>query len=193
MKLLRKVDSIEVKRCFVISDFIAKQKNIDKEFLNKLNKTKDIILGLPETMLDKFIKGAWKKRLRSYNTLKWYVGIATIDEIGVWKWAGDLPVSWTRGSLEETAYLVEHALKENSQKTTKRFQTTIPRILKNSLNMIQKEKYLLPIIIPGGVIRKGLKRMKGDIDDGCMRSIALALSGKKVIKAYIGVRKKNKS
>jgi hypothetical protein len=29
--------------------------------------------------------------------------------------------------------------------------------------------------------------MVGDIDDGCMRSIALAMSGKKSIKVYFGV------
>ena len=36
--------------------------------------------------------------------------------------------------------------------------------------------------------RKRLKRkMKGDIDDGCMRSIALTIKGAKTIKAYIGI------
>ena len=56
--------------------------------------------------------------------------------------------------------------------------------------MIQKEKYLFPVVLPGGTMgRKGLKKMKGDIDDGCMRSIALAISGKKKIKMYIGKKK----
>jgi len=32
--------------------------------------------------------------------------------------------------------------------------------------------------------------MKGDIDDGCMRSIAMAISGKKDITVYFGIPKK---
>jgi hypothetical protein len=39
--------------------------------------------------------------------------------------------------------------------------------------------------------RKRLKtKMKGDIDDGCMRSIALAISGRNPITVYFGVPKK---
>jgi hypothetical protein len=67
-------------------------------------------------------------------------------------------------------------------------------MLATNVEMLQGEKYLLPIIFKGGTGtrgRHGLKRiMKGDIDDGCMRSIALAVSGTKVIRVYIGFPKK---
>ena len=67
---------------------------------------------------------------------------------------------------------------------------------RNPRSEIQKEKYLLPIIFEGGKGTRGRKRlkrqMKGDIDDGCMRSIALTISGVDRIKAYIGIDKKAK-
>ena len=199
MKLLRQVKPIEVKRCFVISDYVSHQKYLkramqtkDKRaYLKSLKKAKRIILELPEMMLDMIIKGEWRKRFKLYSAMQWYIGVARIDEIGVWKKAGGLPLAWTRGSLEETSRLVAQALQKNPGKLAKRSKTAIPGILKNTLSIIQKEKYLFPIILKDGMIgRKGLKKMKGNIDDGCMRSIALAVSGKKTIKAYIGVRKK---
>lgn len=64
-------------------------------------------------------------------------------------------------------------------------------ILETNIDLIQDEKYLYPIVFKEGTGtngRKGLKKkMKGDIDDGCMRSIALAINGAKKIKVYFGV------
>lgn len=199
MKLLWQVKPVEVKRSFVIADFVSHNKYLkqatpkkDKEqYLKQLNKAKRVILELPEVMLDMIIKGEWKKRLKAYNTMHWYIGVAKTSEIGVWKKAGGLPLAWTRGSLADTACIVSEALQKNPKKLAKRSGIAIPGILRNTLSIIQKEKYLFPIILPGGTMgRKGLKKMRGDIDDGCMRSVALAVSGKKTIKAYIGVRKK---
>lgn len=201
MKLLKKVKPIEVKRCFVISDYVSHQKYLKRamkvenkqQYLKQLIKAKKVILELPEAMLDMIIKGEWAKRFKIYNTMEWYMGIVKTSEIGVWKKAGGLPLAWTRGSLEETGKFVTQAFQENSKKLTQCSKTAIPGILKNSLSVIQKEKYLFPIILPGGTIgRKGLKKMKGDIDDGCMRSIALAVSEKKIIKVYIGKKIKSK-
>lgn len=201
MKFIKKIKSIEVKRCFVISDFVSHQKYLKQamqvknkqQYLKQLAKAKKIILELPEAMLDMIIKGEWAKRFRIYKKMEWYLGIVETSEVGVWKKAGGLPLSWTHGSLEETAGFVAKAFQENSKKLTQRSKTAIPGILKNSLSVIQKEKYLFPIVLPGGAMgRKGLKKMKGDIDDGCMRSIALAVSGKKTIKVYIGKKIKSK-
>lgn len=195
MKIIRKVKPIEVKRCFVISDFVSHQKYTKKamrvqseqHYLKQLDKAKRVILELPEAMLDMIIKGEWKKRFNTYKMMEWYLAVVKTKEIGVWKKAGGLRLTWTYGSLEETASFVVKAFKENPKQLTQRSQTAIPGILKNSLSVIQKEKYLFPIVLPGGTMgRKGLKKMKGDIDDGCMRSIALAVSGKKTIKIYIG-------
>lgn len=186
---------MEVKRCFVISDYIAHQKYFKKgvkttnelEYFKQLVKVKMVIMKLPEMMLDMIIKGMDVKRFKAYKKMQWYMGIVKTNEVGVWKKAGGLRLAWTRGSLEETGRLVARALQEKSGQLSRRSRMAIPGILKNSLSIIQKEKYLLPIILTGSTrARKGLKKMNGDIDDGCMRSIALAVSGKKTIKAYIG-------
>jgi hypothetical protein len=201
MKLLRQVKPIEVKRCFVISDYVSHQKyskqtikvSSKKEYLQQLAKAKKVILELSEIMLDMIIKGEWAKRYKVYKTMEWYLGEVKVNEIGVWKRAGGLPLAWTEGSLKETGIFVKEALANNSKKLTQRSKTAIPGIIKNSIDIIQKEKYLFPIILPGGTMgRKGLKKMKGDIDDGCMRSIALAVNGKKTLKVYIGKKVKLK-
>jgi hypothetical protein len=117
-----------------------------------------------------------------------------VNEIGVWKKAGDLPLSWTNGSLKNTADKVRDALKENKKMLKKRARRAIRNMLETNIGILQSEKYLLPIIFKGGTGtcgRRGLKRvMRGDIDDGCMRSIALAVHGAKAIRAYIGFPKK---
>jgi len=181
MKLLQKVPALEVKRAFVISDRTKRQ---------NFTTAKKGVLRMSEAALDKILlRKNRSKRRDSYNKALWHIGTVKTNEVGVWKGAGGLPLKWTRGSLAETGRLVKSGLKNNSQLITDRAKTAIPGILKN-LSRVQKEKYLLPIILPGGSIaRRDLKRMRGDIDDGCMRSIALAVSGKKTIKAYIGKKK----
>lgn len=115
------------------------------------------------------------------------------SEVGVWRRAGKLPLDWTNGSLEETAKHVENALTKNSERLVSRAKHAVANILKINVNIIQKEKYLLPIIFKGGTGTKGRRRLKvkmaGDIDDGCIRSIALTINGAKKIKAYIGFPK----
>ena len=67
-------------------------------------------------------------------------------------------------------------------------------MLETNVGLIQSEKYLYPIVFKGGTGtngRKGLKKkMRGDIDDGCMRSIALVINGAKTIKVYFGTPRK---
>lgn len=61
--------------------------------------------------------------------------------------------------------------------------------------MEQKEKYLYPIVFKTDTGTKGRKRLKrkvkGDIDDGCMRSIAMAMFGRDPITVYYGIPKKS--
>jgi hypothetical protein len=110
--------------------------------------------------------------------------------VGLWHGGGGLPESWTRGSLKESANKLSHELKKVNSKYSKiRAFKVVPKII-NSKSIIQREKYLMPIILPGGAnstSRKGMLKMKGDIDDGCMRSLAFTISGDKKIKAYIGI------
>lgn len=203
MKLLKKVKTIEVKKVFVVSDLINGKKDGRKHlnfgsenvFTQKLKNVCRKVAKLKESQLDRIIGNGYKKRLVAYNNSKWYLGKVKTSEVGVWKKAGGLPLIWTKGSLSETAKKVKYALEHSPKLLKKRARYTIPDILKTNVHLLQKEKYLLPIIFKGGTGtrgRKQLKRqMKGDIDDGCMRSIALAVSGKKILRAYIGFPKRD--
>jgi hypothetical protein len=108
--------------------------------------------------------------------------------------AGGLPVRWTQGNLQQTAEYVSKTLNKNLKTLRSRSLTAIPGIIKTSLPLLQKEKYLLPIAFKSGTGTKGRSGLKqkveGDLDDGCMRSIALTVSGKKSIKIYFGIPKK---
>lgn len=204
MKILKPVRIIEVKRAFVVSDFISVKKGrrkhltfvSEKIFKQKLQRAKTKTVKLKESKLDKIINSRWKKRLVAYNNSNWYLGEVKISEVGVWKKAGELPLSWTKDSLSETAKRVKYALNNNPKLLKKRSRYGISNMLKTNINLLQKDKYLLPIIFKSGTGtngRKGLiKKLKGDIDDGSMRSIALSISGKKIIKAYIGFPKNYK-
>ncbi|MFA5841138.1 MAG: hypothetical protein WC847_02620 [Candidatus Paceibacterota bacterium] len=201
MKIIKPIKGIVVKRAFVVSDFISAKNNRRKYltlvpeniFLKKLKTAKKNALKLKESQLDRIIMNEYKKRLTAYDNSTWYLGEVKTSEVGVWKKAGGLPLSWTNGSLAETAKKVKHALANNPKLIKKRARYSIPNMLKTNIHLLQQEKYLLPIIFKGGTGTKGRKRlkkhMKGDIDDGCMRSIALAIKGKRTLKAYIGFPK----
>ncbi|MEI6280873.1 MAG: hypothetical protein WCP17_02650 [bacterium] len=203
MKILKKVKGIEVKRAFVVADFVSAKKDMRKHlgfvskdlFIGKLKNAKKKVNKLKEFQLDKIIKSEYKKRLVAYDNSKWFIGEVKINEVGVWKKAGGLPLPWTNTSLFETAKKVKYALKNNSKILKKRSRYSIPNMLKTNVHLLQKEKYLFPIIFESGTGtrgRRGLKKQtKYDIDDGCMRSVALAVSGLKIIKVYIGLPKKD--
>lgn len=198
MKLISRVPAVQVKRAFVAAQLARRKGNKKlylpmlsrKDFSRKFNKAKVRAKKMTDAELDRFIGKEFIPRRNAYRSVRWYVGIVNINEAGVWKGAGGLPLAWTRGSLGSTAKYVRQALKRNSKLLKKRARRSIPRILSTSVDAVQSDKYLLPIVLPPGTIkscRRGMQKLKGDIDDGCMRSIALAVSGKKSIKAYIGV------
>lgn len=205
MKLIRKVSPIEVKKCFACSQLVRKLNNrkkgylgliTKKEFADRLALAKMHVSKLTERDLDLLIFNdhhkKWK-RVNAYNAAEWYIGEVGIDEVGVWKRAGELPLSWTNGTLAETADKAGHMLGANPELFTKRAAGVANMLRINVVGDLQREKYLLPIVFEGGTGTRGRKylrrKMKGDIDDGNMRSIALTISGKKVIRAYIGMRK----
>ncbi|MFZ2167506.1 MAG: hypothetical protein WAV50_01400 [Minisyncoccia bacterium] len=205
MKILKEVRTIDVKRTFVIADHITQRKNLgnnrkflkdlsEEEFDKKLHGAKKVILKLPQKELDALITPKWPKRLKAYDSVTWFLAEASPKELGVWRRAGELPLTWTNGSLLETAQKVKNGFEKKSKLIKRRPMHSIPNILKIKAHLDQKEKYLYPIVFKtdtgtGG--RRRLKRkMKGDIDDGCMRSIALAISGRNPITIYFGVPKK---
>ncbi len=198
MKLIKKVPTLEVKRSFVVADLVSHGKRkqsrlgvVSKSmFDKKLERVINQVKKFQETKIDKMIGDGYQKRLIAYTTSDWFLAEVEIKEVGVWKKAGGLPLSWTNGSLQETGRKVKEALEKNPKLLTKRARSSIPSMLKLKVADLQKNKYLLPIIFKGGTGtngRKGLKRrMKGDIDDGSMRSVALAVSGVKTLRAYLG-------
>ena len=148
MKILRPIKVIEVKRAFVVPDFISNKKDRRKHlnlisenlFKKKLQNAHKKVLKLKETQLDRIIKDEYKKRLVAYNGSNWFLGEVKTNEVGVWKRAGGLPLSWTNGSLSETANWVKHALENNPKHLKKRSRYSIPNILKTNTHIIQNEK-----------------------------------------------------
>lgn len=205
MKILKKVGVREVKRAFVIANGVRIQKNGRRylgkvsgtEFFKKLVQAKRAGLKMNDAQLDVHLLGAHSKkdpfRLKAYDSSDWHIGEVTPNEVGVWRRAGELPLLWTNQSLKETADKVRHAL-ERGKSLPGRARHTIPNMLATNVDILQDEKYLFPIIFKGNTGTRGRSRLKrvmaGDIDDGCMRSIALAVNGAKVIRAYIGFPKK---
>ena len=206
MKIIKSVSTIDVKRTFVIADHITQRKNLDnnrkflkdipeKEFKKRLVSVKKTILKLKEKDLDMLISPKWVKRINSYNNSKWFIAKMSPHELGVWHHAGNLPLRWTNRSLAETAEKMTRGLKRNSKSIKGRPKHAIPSILKIKSHLEQKEKYLYPIVFKTDTGTQGRKRLKrkmaGDIDDGCMRSIAMAMIGRDPITVYFGVPKKN--
>lgn len=198
MKILFKAKTIEVKRAFVIaqkmrsyrkSGYRYLPKLARTEFLKKLKRAKLYANKLNEKKLDKIIAAEYPKRAISYSNSAWYVASASKNELGVWRRAGGLPADWTCGSLAQTAYKVMHGLRNKSKYIRARSRRAIPRIM-DFIDIISKEKFLSPIVFAGGTGTQGRKRcvrkMRGDIDDGCMRAIALVLSGSSLFNIYFG-------
>lgn len=205
MELLKKVSRLEAKRCFVLSQrFTSKRMRkevVKKHMINPSQKTITAniksqmldVMKLTEKQLDHIIATEYKKRLKAYDAVEWYMGAVDVSEVGVWRGAGGMPKTWTRGSVKETAQkLFKERAKDNFQHSRIRAARVVPKILEIK-SLLKKQKYLLPIILSSGTIkgaRKGMKKMKGDIDDGCMRSLAFAGTGDESIKAYIGIAPK---
>lgn len=203
MKLIKKVSTVEVKRNFVVSQLFT-SKNIRKKGIKKYRPSRDVIieklpsakksiLKLGERSLDKIIKTEDKKRLNAYNSFDWYLGEVALSEVKVWRKTGGLYKSWTdRVSLEKTVGKIKTELKkDNSKLRRKRFFKPVSHIILIK-KILQKEKYLLPIVIPNGTYKNqtgGIKTVPWFLDDGCMRSLAYAVSGDKIIKVYIGIPK----
>lgn len=199
---MKKVDRIEVKRAFVLSQrFTSKRmrtksvrKNMiapSEESLAKyLASEKKKVLNMSEKALDKIIADEYKKRLNAYNELEWFIGDVSTDDVKVWRGAGGLYNAWTeKCALSAISNkLKEELLKDFSKiKRVRAFQV-VPKIL-SVKNILKKEKYLMPIVVPNGVYKKRKGRPRKIalmLDDGCMRSLAYAISGDKKIKVFIG-------
>jgi hypothetical protein len=202
MKILHKVRPVEVKRAFVTAQKMRLSREKKRRYLPKLTKTeflrtlrraKKVTNKFSEKQLDSIIADEYQKRADAYNNADWYRVTVSTNEVGVWRRAGGLPLSWTCRSLSQTALKIKNGLKRNSKLIRARSKRAISRMMEFA-EIISGEKYLYPIVFTGGTGtcgRKGCRiKMKGDIDDGSMRSIALVLSGRRMLDVYFGRPKK---
>ncbi|MFH0891090.1 MAG: hypothetical protein V1856_03590 [Candidatus Liptonbacteria bacterium] len=198
MILLKEVEGTKVKRAFVAAQkmrfsrkkgkkYLPKLEKLD--FLRKLTRAKRDAGKLNEKQLDKIIAGEWAKRTNAYNNSEWCLARASVKELGVWRRAGGLPPGWTCCALDKTAFLFKKGLINGSRLIRARSKRAIPRIVEFA-DIIEKEKCLFPIVFMNRTGTCGRSwcrtKVKGDIDDGCMRSIALAMSGRKELNIYFG-------
>ncbi len=197
MQKIKKVEAIEVKRCFVISDMMKPRwyENffpfLKKDFAQKLESVKGKILILSSDELDKLIAGKHKKRLKAYDSADWYLGEFETNEVGTWQGAGGMSYSWTEGNLVYTAEKFKKGC-GNLRFVFTRAGGAVYGVLKTKFDF-QSESYLLPIAFTSGFGTNGRRKLhtktKFDIDDGNMRAVAFAIKGAKTIKAYIGFPK----
>ena len=194
-----------MKRAFTVSKLCAgrthkghmKKVTSEKEYVKRVEHMKKKVLAMKESALNTFIIADYKKRFLAFEASDWYLAEFSPKELGVWNRAGEMPLRWTNRSLEETAQKVKWALdrKNGFRKKHIRAAHAIPGILQNAMSIIQEEKYLFPIAFKCDTGTRGRARLKtkmvADLDDGCMRSIALTVSGSKKIMLYFGVPKKD--
>ena len=183
-----KVEPIEVKRCFVASDMGKSLANKSRE--DYIQGTEEIIqkvLGMTEENLNKQISSRDPKRLGLYNKLTWYYGRVSIDDMGVWDEAKGLPHEWCLGSVRETSRSYRIAIEEGKTFPFSDFYRQIPAI-KEVADVIEKARFFSIIVVSGETSRgrQNCRKTKWNIDDGCMRAIALTLTGKEELNAYMG-------
>lgn len=166
-----------------------------QEFIKSLAVSKKKVIKMSEKSLDGIIGGEYMKRLISYDASKWHMAELRPSELGVWKKAGDMPLLWTKGNLLDTAAYISKEIHHKAHKKS-RAARVIPSMLNSNIDIFSKERYLFPIVFKHGTGtngRRGLKKpLKGDIDDGCMRSLARTLNGEKKMVVYFGVPKNKK-
>ncbi len=135
-------------------------------------------------------------RYDNYLNSKWELREITLEECGVWPRMGGLPDKATKDSVMDTAKYVQECIKDRKKLTWKTRRVLYIEEMKKYADIITKS---VPIIVlEDGVIRnmklltaierKMYKKCKYDIDDGNHRAVALALLGKKKIKAFVGKR-----
>ena len=152
------------------SDF-NKIKFFKKQF-NKINK-----LNLEE--LTKLVDD--KHRLKRFMGHKWFVEEVRLKYAGGWPRIGDLDKDWCQGSVVDVAKQVV-INKDDQGESLKKIFEILP-IIDDVLELFP------PVFVQGGEIRHehNLLCLPFDADDGSHRCIAAVLSGKRKIKAYVGL------
>lgn len=109
--------------------------------------------------------------------MKWEISYIPLKDIGVWNKAQGLPHDWCIGNVLETArhYIEAGDPHQNIQTLTK----LVPDVVLDTI-----------IVVDGKTERgrESCKKMKWNIDDGCMRAIVRAMKGYDFIRAYKGAK-----
>lgn len=119
------------------------------------------------------------ERVELYRNLTWELVEVQPKELGIWDKAQGMPHEWCVGNLIETM--------EYYKKTQNHDGEYHKRII-YFLNKGEIDE----IIVVDGATKRGrenCREMKYNIDDGCMRAIALMLKGYTRIRCYLGVRR----
>ncbi|MCD4666763.1 hypothetical protein K8R47_03060 [archaeon] len=183
---MKKVKIKEVLQAFIISDELKKEYgeiNNISEYKEIYNKIKNKIKKYSEKELWQCIKD--KNRIIRYKSCDWYFGRIKISNTGVWPHMG---------------HIVDNLLFKDTKWTANQIFKNSNKILKGELNHLFRilpfvsylNKHIPIITIQNSAIRDKEKYLKEmcDIDDGCHRTICLALQGRTFINAYIGIQKK---
>lgn len=158
-------------------DFQGEGFKLEEKLRENLNDYRD----LPEKELARQISD--KVRRKNFFGQSWTLEEVPLKYIGSHPRIGDLPKSWCQSSIIDTAKFVQ----ENENSKTR--PESVKRILLIQPHIDVILKYLFPILLPGGEIRKSdkLLTLPFDSDDGNHRLIAAALSGKESTLAYVGI------
>ena len=203
VQLIKKVSVQEIKKTYVIATLVKEYALKDaeymgmvtrEEYLKLLVKAKKKAVSMSNMAMDRLIikrYGGKRRRLDAFMAMQWYEAIVQTKDVGIWRGAGGLPIAWTEGSLASTARLVKKALKSKDKTIRMRARRALPGIM-GHLEVIKNEKYLRPIVFTHDTGTRGRKhlpeyKLLGDIDDGCMRSVAMAVGGDPNLHVYFGV------
>jgi len=176
---------IETKK--VVANFLTANKFKDFDFKTNKSQLKEKLIEslnsfyvMPEKELLSLIKD--KTRRKSFLEHSWTLEEITLKNVGGYPRIGDLPEPWCQNSILDVAQFVQ----ENAGLIK---CSSIQRIEKIQKNIEITSKYLYPILLPGGEIRKSEKylHMQYDSDDGNHRLIAIALSGNDKTMAYSAI------
>lgn len=158
-------------------DFAGQGSKLEEKLIETLNYYR----SLSENELS--LQVSDKVRRRNLLEQSWTVEKVPLKYIGAYPRIGDLPREWCQSSIIDTTKFI----RENENNKNK--HESIRRVLHIQPHVKVIMKYLYPILLPGGEIRKSnqLLSLPFDSDDGNHRLIAAALSGMETTLAYVGI------
>lgn len=178
------VSPAEVKQCFVLSEMVKDCAGQDtRQFRRCIEEKEQAVRAMNASQLNQRIPNVGDRvRATEYDRREWRFDTISIDHTQVFGDAGELPPELTWGSVKDVAARVGPKLGLIPQCRAK---TAIPGII-SMAEIIGSVKLLSVIALPtGDPYRAYSASIKWHLDDGSMRSIGLALSGRIALNAYV--------